>query len=328
MRRRTIVLGGAASAMLAAAGVRSQESGRVYRIGVLSPGSALTTGPYLDAFRELLAKHGFVEGRNLRIVSRVPVGGSQSALRMAEELAADKPDAMFACTTTLASATRAATNSIPVVFAWVGDPVRSSIVADYAKPGGNITGVSNRYFELTAKRLELVRELLPDATRVAMLTAFQEPVIEEGVKVAHRAAEALGIRIIYKIAGFDWRAGIDAAVQEGAQAISLLFPFFALGMRFTAEQVVQMVAERRIPAIFHDSETVEIGGLMSYGTNLVDDVRRGANLLVRVLRGERPGDLAVDQTGRFELVINLKTARAIGLKVPQSLLLRADRVIE
>lgn len=328
MRRRTVVLGAAAGAMLAASGVRSQQPGRSYRVGVLSPGSALTTGRYLTAFREQLAKQGFVEGRNLTIETRTPVGGSASALRGARELVAGKPDALFACSTTMASAAHAATDSIPVVFAWVGDPVRSNIVADFARPGGNVTGVSSRSFELTAKRLEIVRELLPNARRVAMLATFEHPVIAEAMKVAYRAAESLGIQLVYKIVGYDWRAGIDAAVKEGAEALSLLFPFFAWGMRFTAERVIELTAERRIPAIFPGSETVEIGGLMSYGTNRADDVRRAADLLARVLRGERPGDLAVDQTGRFELVINLKTARAIGLKVPHSLLLRADRLIE
>jgi putative ABC transport system substrate-binding protein len=314
--------------MLAAAGVHAQQAGRHYRVGVVSPGSALRAGRYLTAFREQLAKRGFVEGRNLTIESRTPVGGSESALRAARELVAGKPDALFACTTTMASAAHAATDSIPVVFAWVGDPVRSSIVADYAKPGGNVTGVSNRYFELTAKRLEVVRELLPNAKRVAMLTAFEEAVIEEGMKVAHGAAKSLGIELVYGIAGFDWRSAMDVAVKQGAQAVSLLFSFSAVGMRFTAEQVIELTAERRIPAIFHDSETVELGGLMSYGTNLADDIRRAADLLARVLRGERPGELAVDQSARFELAINLKTARAIGLKIPQSLLVRADRVIE
>ena len=328
MRRRTVVLGGAASAMLAASGARAQQMARIYRVGVLSPLSALTAGPYMSVFREELAKQGFVEGRNLAIESRSPLPGSQSALQAARELVALKPDALFASTTMLSQAAQTATDSLPVVFAWVGDPVHSGVVKNFAKPGGNVTGVSNRYFELVAKRLEILRELLPGANRVTMMAAVMDGTGEEAMKFAQKAAEALGFQLVVTVAGVDWRSAIERAAKEGAQAVSLLFPFFAYGMRFTATEFVRSVAARRIPAIFHDSETVEIGGLISYGTNLASDVRRAAVLLARVLRGEKPGDLAIEQASRFELAVNLRAAHAIGLRIPPSLLTRADRVIE
>jgi len=170
--------------------------------------------------------------------------------------------------------------------------------------------------------------LLGGAASAVLAAAVFDATAEEAMKFAHRAADRLGLELLRTVGGSNWSSAIDAAVKAGAQALSMLFPFFAFGMRFTAEEVIRLTAERRIPAIYVDSETVELGGLMSYGTNLSDDMRRGADLLARVLRGEKPGDLSVDQAARFELAINLGAARAIGLKIPQSLLVRADRVIE
>jgi putative ABC transport system substrate-binding protein len=314
--------------MLAVSGARARAAARTYRVGLLSPLSGLAAGAYTAAFREELAKHGFMEGRNLVIESRSPLPGFQAGLQAARELLAFKPDALFATTTVLSQAAHAATGSVPVVFAWVGDPVHSGLVKSFAKPGGNVTGVSNRYFELVAKRLEILRELLPRAKRVAVMAAVMDGAGEEAMKAAQRAADALGFQLVLIVAGIDWRSAIERAAKEGAQAVSLLFPFFAYGMRITAEQFVRSIAERRIPAIFHDSETVEIGGLMSYGTNLASDVRRAAGLLARVLRGERPGGLAIEQASHFELALNLKAAHAIGVKSPPPLLTRADRVIE
>ncbi len=328
MRRRTVVLGGAAGALLAAVPVRAQQIGRTYRVGILSPLSGLAGGPYLAALREQLAKHGFVEGRNLTIDVRTPSLGHASGVAAAQELVALNPDAIFPCGTALTRAAQEVTAAVPVVFTWVADPLFSGIVKDLSRPGGNTTGVTNRNFELTGKRLEILRELLPSARRVAAVAGVFDLVVETSVGFARTAARALEVELVRIEAGMEWPTVVPAAARAKADAMLLLTPFAFFGMRFTMEGLVGQALEHRLPAIYMDSETVVAGGLISYATNLADDMRRGADRLVSVLRGEKPGDLAVDQASRFELAINIKTARAMGLKVPQSLVLRADRVIE
>jgi putative ABC transport system substrate-binding protein len=189
-----------------------------------------------------------------------------------------------------------------------------------------VTGVSIRFFELAAKRLELVRELLPSAKRVAVASGVFDSVLEAAMVFVQRASEQLGLELV-RVEG-PLAHAIRASTKTGAHAVSLMAPFAVLGQLSTAAEVVRHSIEQRIPAIFPDVESVELGGLMSYATNLSDDLRRGADLLARVLRGERPGDLPIDQSSRFELAVNLKTARAMSLAIPQSLLVRADRVIE
>ena len=328
MRRRTVVLGGAASAMLAAVPVRAQQPRRTYRVGILSPLAGLAAGPYLTAFREQMAKHGLVEGRNLSIDVRSPDLGHVHGVAAAKELLAVKPDALFPCGTPLTKAAQEVTASVPIVFTWVADPVFSGIVKDLSRPGGNTTGVTNRNFEMAGKRLEILRELLPSARRVAMVYGVYDPLLEVALGFAQTAAQTLKLELVRVETGVAWQTAVRSVRQAKADAMVLLTPFAFFGMRLTMEGFVRDAAEQRIPAIYPEIETVEAGGLMSYASNLSDDMRRGADRLVRVLRGEHPGDLAVDQASRFELAINLKTSRAIGLKIPQSLLIRADRVIE
>lgn len=329
MRRRTVVLGAAASAMLAAAPVRGQQPGRDYRVGVLLPVAVLATGPYLAALREQLAKGGFIEGRNLSIEVRYPVDFSfRAGLEAMRELLTSKPDSIFVCSTVLTLAAQKASESLPIVFAWVSDPVRSGIVADFGKPGTNATGVTNRFLELAVKRVELVRELVPSAKRLAVLAGVFDASLIDAMEVAERAAEHFGITLNRIEAGFDWRGAVERAIAAKADALLITTPFAMFGLRFAADQVVKHTIEHRITTVFSDIESVELGGLVAYAPNLTTDIRRGADVLARVLRGERPADIPVDQASRFDLALNLKTARAIGLTVPPSLLVRADRVIE
>lgn len=218
--------------------------------------------------------------------------------------------------------------AVPIVFTWVADPVKSKIVADFAKPGGNATGVTNRFLDLTAKRIELARELVPSMKRVAVLAGVFDVSLVAAMEVAERAAEQLGIVLTRVEAGLEWKRALHRAVTEGADAVVITTPFSMFGMRFAAEDVVRESIEKRITTVFSDIETVPAGGLIGYASSLAGDMRRGADVLARVLRGEPPANIPVDQATRFELALNLKTARAIGLQVPQSLLVRADRVIE
>jgi len=278
---------------------------------------------YREALVERLAKHGFVEQRNLRVEARTGHFGYSNSAR---ELVALKPDALLTCTAIGTLDAKSVAGEIPIVFAWVADPVGSNFVQSYARPGGNITGVTNRFGELLFKRLELAHELLPSARRIAVINP--ESPLYRGLAVPmRRAAEKLGVELVEQPA-YDWARSVEQAKAAGATAVIPIADFTALGMRLSGEAVVKAALEHRVPVIFSGIEMVEAGGLASYGTNLVDDIRRAADLLARVLEGARPATIPVDQAARFELALNLKTAKAIGITIPQSILVRADRVIE
>lgn len=316
---------GAAGALLAAPLVRAQTPGPKYRIGVL-----LSGGPGMDryfvALREQLAKHGFVNGGNLHIDARGSAGTFHEDRDTVREMIAAKADAIFTAATSATLAAVAATKSVPVVFTWVGDPVISGIAKSYAKPGGNATGVSTRFQELAVKRLELARELLPGLKHVAVVGDERVPIIATLSPVLRETATKLGVVVIEaSVAMRSWDAAVDEAIKSGAEAVVPLAWFGDSPL--AGELLVSHVNRRRIPTIFADAEMVERGGLISWGTNMAEDVRRGVDMLARVLKGAKPAELPVDQASRFELVVNVKTAKAIGLTVPQSVLLRAERVI-
>lgn len=322
MKRRALLTAACAVGLAAPLCATAQQAGRRYRVGLLLP-TNLHAAERLAIVRERLASHGFIEGRNLRIDMRYPASWAQASWEsVVGELLELQPDALFTTTTILTRTAQTATKSVPIVFTWVGDPVASAIVKDYARPGGNATGSTLRFFELTGKRLELLYELVPSVKRVAALSrVWDDPPIAIAWRNAQATAQRLGIELVQ----LDGRV-FPPKVMDG-QALLVLDPFGVFGMNSAMRDIVRHTVERRIGAIFADVESVQAGELMSYATNLHDDLRRGADLLVRVLRGDRPAEMPVDQAARFELAINLKTARAIGVSVPQSLLLRADRVI-
>lgn len=324
-RRRRLLL--AAGAMLASPLARAQKPGRDYRVGVLLAGSS-GMERYHDALRERLAGHGFVEGRNLRVDARGSAGTFGDDREFVRAMVAAGADAVFTFSSHATAAAMSASKSVPIVFAWVPDPVVSGIVKSYARPGANATGVSSRFGELVHKRLELVRELLPKAKRVAVVGqsyADEFAAIAPGLR---KTSARLQIELLEFVTAdrTGWDSSLGRALNASAEAL-VPFSWFA-DSPVTGSTVVEFANRNRIAAVFADAESVEWGGLISWGTNLVDDVRRGADMVARVLKGARPADLPVDQAARFEVVVNLKTARAIGLAVPQSILLRADRVIE
>ena len=321
-RRRFLLAGGS---LLAAPLVHAQQPRRNFRVGALFVGGAAATQLYRAALRDRLATHGFVEGRNLTIDARGAAGQFHEDREVARELLAAKPDAIFTCSTRVTEAAQAATKSVPIIFAWVADPVASGLVKSYARPGGNVTGVTNRFGELLLKRLELVRELIPGAKRVALVTGVAGT-FEVTATASREAAAQLGVELLEIAVLGNWGGAIDRAKKSGADAI---LPVATFGDQpVSGEVVVQLTNQLRIPTLFADAEMTERGGLMSLGTNLVEDMRRGADLLARVLKGAKPADIPVDQAARFELVVNLKTAKALGITIPQSVSLRTDRVIE
>ena len=316
----------AAGALLAAPRIgRAQQPGRTYRVGALFAGDSETRQLLRSALTERLSTHGFVEGGNLRIEYRFGFVGTTTNQNAVTALLAVKPDALFTVWTLPTQAAQRLTSTVPIVFTLVVDPIGSGLVQSYARPGGNVTGVTTRFAELFVKRLEFARELLPGVKRVAVTGAWGER-YRLLVPPFRSAAKQLGVDLIE----VDYRSAEDSvefAARGGAEVI-IPFDAFAHGLRASGEQMVRAALERRMPVIFAGAEMVEAGGLMSYGTNTVDDVHRGAALLARVLKGEKPADIPVDQAARFELAVNLKTAKAIGVTIPHSIMLRADRVIE
>lgn len=323
MKRRALLLGSAAAALLRGLPASGQSTGRIHRLGAFLPMAGLAAAPYLEALRRRLAEHGFEEGRNLTLEPHYL--STRSEVRALDQ---SRYDVVFVCTSFLTEPVLAQKSATPVVFAWIADPVAWGFVKSLARPEGRATGVRNRYYELTQKRLELLREMLPSAKRVGAATTTLDAVAQAILEHAREAAARLGLELF----GIDAPMGFGAALRKvaaaGADAVLVLIPFAEYGMRFAAEETVQFMLEHKMPMVFSDSESVELGGLISYAIDLTDSVRRAADLIARILRGAHPGAIAVDQAARFHLAVNLKSARAIGVEIPRSILVRADQVLE
>jgi putative tryptophan/tyrosine transport system substrate-binding protein len=308
----------------------AQQAAKVARIGYLSPG--LATSPLLrEAFRQGLRDLGYVEGRNLVIEYRDAEGKRERFPALAAELVALKVDVIFvAGGTRVALAAMQATKTIPIVFTGVGDPVESGLVTNLARPGGNVTGLSGLGPELVGKRLELLKQVVPGVDRVAVLWlpgALGERTDKEMVTGADVAARALGVRLQFVEARgpdeFDRAFSDMSSARAGALTV---LPSNRLLREH--RRLVDLAAKNRLPAVYTSREFVDAGGLMSYGANQPDLFRRAATYVDKILKGAKPSDLPVEQPTKFELVINLKTAKALGLTIPQSVLGRADQTIE
>jgi putative ABC transport system substrate-binding protein len=326
MDRRAFLAVAAAGGFIAMPAVtRAQQAGKVDRIGFLSLGSG-PTAPV--TFREGLRELGYVEGRNLIIEYRWAAGKAERLPEMAAELVRLKVEVIVGVTTPGIEAARRATSTIPIVMAAVADPVGSGLVASIARPGGNVTGLTLMSTELVGKRLQLVRELLPKATRVAVLayhgyTSATRPYLEQ----MRAAAQQMGVQLVVqevKEAG-DLPGAFTAMQRERAQALDVRgSPFSAQN----AKRIVELAAHHRLPAMYDTRSFVEAGGLVSYGPSVPEMFRRAAFYVDRILKGAKPADLPVEQPTKFELVINLKAAKALGLTIPPALLVRADQVIQ
>lgn len=277
--------------------------------------------PHRDVLREQLATHGLVEGRNLQTTWRTGSSWRDIDRKTAGELAAADPDAILAFSSQMTQAVQFATKSIPIVFAGVSDPIAEGVVREFARPGGNTTGVSTHHRELLGKRLELLRELLPNARRVVVLTPYAtDPSLLAARPVMLDAARLLNLQLIEIDHG-----RLDRVQASHAEAMLV---FSVLGEDFTMDGLIGLAAKFHMASIFPDARWVARGGLLSYGTDPLWDTRLAANQLARVLGGAKPGDLPVEQNSHFVLAVNLATARALGLSVPPSLLQRADEVIQ
>jgi putative ABC transport system substrate-binding protein len=322
-RRELItLLGGAAAAWPLAA--RAQQAG-VPLVDLLL--STQMDDRQVGAIRQGLKDAGYIEGRNVAIKYRSGDGRFDRLPAMAAELAADAPAAIIALAPAAALAAKAATTTIPVVFAIGADPVDLGLVSSLNRPGGNVTGVTFFVNTLGAKRLELLRELVPSATVMGFLVKPTNPTSESQVADVRAAARERGVDLLVANAGSE--RDIDAAfasfVQQRVNAIVIGADSLFLSRR---DQLVGLAARHALPAIYNLREFVDDGGLISYGASITDAFRLVGGYAGRILKGEKPADLPVQQTVKFELAVNLKTAKALGLTVPDRLLVAADEVIE
>ena len=300
-----------------------EQAGKVPRIGVLT--STLMTAVLQDAFRQGLRDHGYVEGRNILVEWRAAEGRTDRAKALAVELVRLKVNVIVAIFTPAVQAAKDATSTIPIVMAPAGAPVATGLVASLARPGGNITGIAGLDAELQGKRIELLRELIPGLTRVGLLINSTDPFAKPFVDEAEAAAKRTGVQIhiVDVRRPQELEAAFAAMTKQRAGAV------IVQGILTTSDwQAGDQAVRHRIPSLSVTKQFVESGGLLSYAASFTDTYRRAASYVDRIMKGAQPGELAVEQPTRFELVINLKTAKALGLTVPPSLLLQADEVIQ
>ena len=302
-----------------------QQPAKVPRVGFLAPGT-LHENPRAEGLRQGLRDHGYVEGESITIEWRFATATNQLPA-LAGELAGLGVDVIVVHGTEAAVAAKAATAEIPVVLGLAGDPVGTGLVESLARPGGNVTGQTNLDHLTSAKRLELLKEAIPGATRIAVFANPNNPQHLPQEREIKKAAEALGLELRWleiRVAD-DLPNAFAAATRERADAL------LAPGDAFTSShhrRVVELAAAHRLPASYNQREFVEAGGLMGYGPSRFDTYRRAAVYVDKILKGAKPSDLPVEQVTTFELVINLKAAQALGLTIPQSVLMQATEIIQ
>lgn len=306
----------------------AQQTGKVYRIGFL--GNTRSTPEFLvgvEAFRQGLRERGWVEGQNILIEYRWAEGKFDRLPELAAELVRLNVDLIFAQSSIYVEAARRATLTIPIVFSTHADPVGTGHVASLRRPGGNITGLALMQTEFTVKGLQLLKEAVPGATRIAVLWNPATPSHGPGLKAVEAAASALGVEVQpLAVRGPDDFEGIFSAMaRERADALLVIAASMFLA---ASRQLGDLAVRHRLPTMFGARGNAEAGGLLSYAANYPDLFRRSAAYVDKILKGAKAGDLPVEQPTRFELVVNLQTAKTLGLTIPQSVLLRADEVIQ
>ena len=325
MDRRTFIGGVAGGLVATPFAARAQQLGKIYRIGLLETIPAAQNAANLDALRKGLRDLGYVEGRNLIIEYRSAEGRAERFPDLASELVRLKVDLIVTRGTPAAIAAKNATRTIPLLMATMGDP--RAIVTSFAHPGGNITGVTTFSTELTAKRIELLKEMVPNLSRVALLHNMGNPAAPPEWEEVKIAARLLGLRS--ELLDVRSQGDLDRAFELAARQQVDALVIGADGLTQMHQQIiVDLLARSRLPAAYPAREFVEAGGLMAYAVNYPDLYFRFASFVDKIFKGAKPGELPVEQPTKFELVINLKAARALGLTIPQSVLVRADELIQ
>jgi putative ABC transport system substrate-binding protein len=332
MDRRTFIIGVALGVLAAPFAARAQQPVKVYRIGFLGFGSRETSAPYLKVFEDSLRELGYVEGRNITIERRFAEGKIEQLPNLLAELVRLKVDVIMAGAAFVylpgpaAVAASRLTQTIPIVM-FQGDPVGSGLVASLARPGGNITGLSLFNPKIAVKQLEMLKEVIP---RLALVAVLQNPTDSSHALSLNEldvAARSLRVQLqVFQARQPDeFETAFAAMTRERASAVMVLGDSTFLLHR---ARIADLAKRQRLPSVFVQREHVEAGGLMAYGANVGDINRRAATYVAKILKGAKPADLPVEQPTKFELVINLKTAKALGITIPQALLLRADEVIQ
>jgi putative ABC transport system substrate-binding protein len=304
----------------------AQQPSKVPKIGFLVGPSRSFFASRMESFQQGLHSLGYIEGKNIAIEYRYAEGKADRLPTLAAELVGLNVDVIVTSATPSVLAAKKATSTIPVVFVSVTDPVASGLVASLARPGGNITGLTILAPELSGKRLELLKEAVPNVTRVAFLWNPANPAQAPQWREAQAAAQALGLRLqsLEVRSSNDFDSAFEAALRERARAlIASPEPLISTHLK----RIVEFVAKNRLPAMYAGPEVVDAGGLMSYAPDYTAQYRRAAAYVDKILKGTKPADLPVEQPTKFELVINLKAAKQIGLTIPPNVLARADRVI-
>ena len=282
--------------------------------------------PEAQAFRQGLRDVGYTEGRDVVIEWRFSAGDYTRIPELVADLVQRKVDVIVVDTTVATRTAKRATSTIPIVMATIADPVGTGLVASLAHPGGNVTGLSMMTTDLSAKRLQLLKEAIPRLTRVAVLWNPDTPYHPKAVEEIKAVAPTLSIQLRFVAArtSEDFGAAFSAAKRAQAQALYVIIDPYFFNHRRT---LLALASKARLPVIYGEKNFVEAGALMSYGPNFGDMFRRSAEYVDKILKGAKPGDLAIEQPTKFELVVNLKTAKALGINIPESILLRADEVI-
>jgi ABC-type uncharacterized transport system substrate-binding protein len=323
---RRAFLAGSTALFAAPLAAEAQPAGKVPRIGILTLASSAST-PILQAFRVGLRELGYVESQNIALEFRFAHGKPETLASLAAELVRQDMDVIVADGGQAALAAKSATQRIPIVMGAVADPVKVGLVTSLARPGTNVTGLTLLSVELSSKRLQLLREAIPQASRVAVLWNPGNPAAKDYLEQTKGAARALGV----ELAPVEARSAsdLDAALEAVAAARpSALISLADATLWNHRRRIVDFAARKRIPAMFPEREFADDGGLMAYGPNVPANFRRASVYVDKILKGARPADLPVEEPTTFELVINLKTAKTLGLTIPPSLLQRADQVIE
>ena len=306
----------------------AQQTGKVPRIGYLSPTSPSVSPTRIEAFRQGLRELGYVEGKNIVIEYRYAEGKFDRLAALAAELVRLNVDLIVTTGPTVTRAAKETTTTVPIVMATDTDPVGNGFVASLARPGGNITGLSALAPELSGKQLELLKEILPRLSRVAVFGTSNNPGNAQMLKEVRLAAGAFGVKLQYlEVRGLKGiETAFRAASKERAEAVLYLVAGLVDAGHRT--EITELALKSRLPAIYQSRRYVEDGGLMSYGVNIADLDRRAATYVDKILKGRTPADLPVEQPTKFELMINLKAAKQIGLTIPPNVLARADKVIK
>jgi ABC-type uncharacterized transport system substrate-binding protein len=303
----------------------AQQPASVPKIGILTIGVGAAS-PYLEALRQGLREHGYIEGKNIVLEYRFAQGHSDRLPGLAAEIVRLNPNVIVTEGTSTVLAVSQATKKIPIVMALATDPVKAGLVASLARPGGNITGLTLTGAERTAKQLQLLKESLPRASTVAVIYAPRAN-IEDDLKEARDTARSLGLALqFFEVRSpQDFEAIFDAVASARPSAVITIGHGMFLG---NSKRIVEFALKSKLPAVFPQREFVEAGGLMAYGPDIGSNFRRAASFVDKILKGAKPGDLPIEQPTKWGLVVNLRTAQALGLKIPGTVLVRADELIQ